>query len=243
MSKKVINQNTNYHMELLCSIESNFIFNETAINRLKSINTSPNEHYVDKNKNKEKELNELKEQINSIEDCSLKDSSKKIVLGDGNIHSPIMLIGEAPSSKDEKTGLTFTGESGNLLKKMLIAINIKKEKIYSTYAINFRPPEDRKPTSAEIKRYSVFLQSHISIIQPKIIILMGSTAMQSLTGLNSKISLERGKWKDVIVKNTNYKIIITFNPSYLLRVPENKKHSWEDLKKIKQKIKDLNLNI
>ena len=243
MSKKVINQNTNYHMELLCSIESNFIFNETAINRLKSINTSPNEHYVDKNKNKEKELNELKEQINSIEDCSLKDSSKKIVLGDGNIHSPIMLIGEAPSSEDEKTGLTFTGESGNLLKKMLIAINIKKEKIYSTYAINFRPPEDRKPTSAEIKRYSVFLQSHISIIQPKIIILMGSTAMQSLTGLNSKISLERGKWKDVIVKNTNYKIIITFNPSYLLRVPENKKHSWEDLKKIKQKIKDLNLNI
>ena len=243
MSKKVINQNTNYHMELLCSIESNFIFNETAINRLKSINTSPNEHYVDKNKNKKKELNELKEQINSIEDCSLKDSSKKIVLGDGNIHSPIMLIGEAPSSEDEKTGLTFTGESGNLLKKMLIAINIKKEKIYSTYAINFRPPEDRKPTSAEIKRYSVFLQSHISIIQPKIIILMGSTAMQSLTGLNSKISLERGKWKDVIVKNTNYKIIITFNPSYLLRVPENKKHSWEDLKKIKQKIKDLDLNI
>ena len=243
MSKKVINQNTNYHMELLCSIESNFIFNETAINRLKSINTSPNEHYVDKNKNKEKELNELKEQINSIEDCSLKDSSKKIVLGDGNIHSPIMLIGEAPSSEDEKTGLTFTGESGNLLKKMLTAINIKKEKIYSTYAINFRPPEDRKPTSAEIKRYSVFLQSHISIIQPKIIMLMGSTAMQSLTGLNSKISLERGKWKDVIVKNTNYKIIITFNPSYLLRVPENKKHSWEDLKKIKQKIKDLNLNI
>jgi uracil-DNA glycosylase len=243
MSKKVINQNTNYHMELLCSIESNFIFNETAINRLKNINTSPNEHYVDKNKNKKKELNELKEQINSIEDCSLKDSSKKIVLGDGNIHSPIMLIGEAPSSEDEKTGLTFTGESGNLLKKMLIAINIKKEKIYSTYAINFRPPEDRKPTSAEIKRYSVFLQSHISIIQPKIIILMGSTAMQSLTGLNSKISLERGKWKDVIVKNTNYKIIITFNPSYLLRVPENKKHSWEDLKKIKQKIKDLDLNI
>jgi DNA polymerase len=72
---------------------------------------------------------------------------------------------------------------------------------------------------------------------------MGSTAMESLTGLNSKISIERGKWKEVIVKNTNYNVIITFNPSYLLRVPENKKHSWEDLKKIKQKITELNLHI
>ena len=72
---------------------------------------------------------------------------------------------------------------------------------------------------------------------------MGSTAMESLTGLNSKISIERGKWKEVIVQNTTYNIIITFNPSYLLRFPENKKHSWVDLKKIKQKIIDLKLNI
>ena len=126
---------------------------------------------------------------------------------------------------------------------MLTAINIKKENIYSTYAVNFRPPEDRKPTSVEIKRYSKFLQKHISIIKPKIIILMGSSAMESLTGLNSKISIERGKWKEVIVQNTSYNIIITFNPSYLLRVPENKKYSWEDLKKIKQKIIDLSIHI
>ena len=72
---------------------------------------------------------------------------------------------------------------------------------------------------------------------------MGSTAMESLTGLKNKISKERGKWKEIIIKNTNYNVIITFNPSYLLRVPENKKYSWEDLKKIKQKIADLKLNI
>ena len=70
---------------------------------------------------------------------------------------------------------------------------------------------------------------------------MGSTAMESLTGLNNKISIERGKWKEIIVKNISYNIIITFSPSYLLRVPENKKYSWEDLKKIKQKIFDLRL--
>ena len=243
MSKKAINQNTNYNSELLNSIGSNFIFDKNPINRIKNTsNNSKKESDVEK-LNKEKALTELKEQINLIEDCSLKNNSEKIVLGDGNINSPIMLIGEAPGVNEDKVGLTFLGEVGNLLKKMLNAINIKKENIYSTYAVNFRPPEDRKPTSMEIKRYSQFLQKHISIIKPKIIILMGSTAMESLTGLNSKITIERGKWKEVIVKDTNYDVIITFNPSYLLRVSENKKHSWEDLKKIKQKIIDLKLNV
>ena len=243
MSKKIINQNTNYDLELLNSIESNFIFNESPINRLKNTtNTLKSKNNINE-VYKEKELAELKVQINSIEDCSLKNNSNKIVIGDGNIDSSIMLIGEAPGLEEDKTGLTFMGNVGDLLKKMLIAINIKKENIYSSYAVNFRPPEDRKPTSIEIKRYSQFLQKHISIIGPKIIILMGSTAMESLTGLNSKISTERGKWKEVIVQNTTYNVIITFNPSYLLRVPENKKYSWEDLKKIKQKIIDLKLNI
>jgi uracil-DNA glycosylase family 4 len=243
MSKKVINQNTNYDFELLNSLESNFTFNEKPINRFKNDNNSFKAKNKDSEINKKENLAELEREINSIEDCNLKDNSKNIVLGDGNIDSLIMLIGEAPGAEEDKVGLTFMGESGNLLKKMLLAINIKKENIYSTYAVNFRPPEDQKPSSAEIKRYSQFLQKHISIIKPKIIILMGSTAMESLTGLNSKISIERGKWKEIIVQNTSYNVIITFNPSYLLRVPENKKHSWEDLKTIKQKIVDLKLSI
>ena len=243
MSKKVINQNTNYDSELLNSIGSNFIFDENPINRLKNTAKDLKKESDVNQIDKEKELNELKLQINSINDCSLKDNSKKIVLGDGNINSPIMLVGEAPGVEEDNLGLTFLGDVGDLLRKMLMAINIKKENIYSTYAVNFRPPEDRKPTSTEIKRYSHFLQKQISIIKPKIIILMGSSAMESLTGLNSKISTERGKWKEVIVKNTTYNVIITFNPSYLLRVPENKKYSWEDLKKIQQKIVDLKLNV
>jgi DNA polymerase len=243
MSKKVINQNANYNSELLNSIGSNFIFDENPINRLKNTTNNLKTENNVKQIDKEKALAELKKKINSIEDCSFKNNSEKVVLGDGNINSSIMLIGEAPGAEEDKTGLTFVGEAGDLLKKMLIAINIKKENIYCTYAVNFRPPEDRKPTSIEIKRYSQFLQLHISIIRPKIIILMGSTAMESLTGLNSKISIERGIWKEVIIKNTSYNVIITFNPSYLLRIPENKKYSWEDLKKIKQKMTDLNLDI
>jgi uracil-DNA glycosylase len=242
MSKKVINQNANYDSELLNSIESDFIFEENPINRIKSTNANFQKNYNNQKIDKEKELSKLKEQINSIEDCSLKNNSKKIIFGDGNIDSSIMIVGETPGAQEYKTGLTFSGEVGDLLKKMLIAINIKKENIYSTYAVNFRTPEDRKPTATEIKRYSKFLQKHISIINPKIIILMGGTAMEALTGLNSKISIERGIWKDVIVQNTNYKVIITFSPSYLIRVPENKKYSWEDLKKIKKKIIDLSLN-
>ena len=243
MSKKVINQNTNYDSELLNSIDSNFVFDENPINRLKNTSGKLKNDGDFAEIDKEKELNELRLQINSINDCNLEITSKNMVLGDGNINSPIMLVGEAPGVEEEKAGQTFLGEAGDLLKKMLNAINIKKENIYTTYAVNFRTPEDRKPTPLEIKRYSQFLQKQISIIKPKMIILMGSSAMESLTGLNSKISLERGKWKEVIVKNSSYNVIITFNPSYLLRVPENKKYSWEDLKKIKQKIVDLKLNI
>jgi DNA polymerase len=126
---------------------------------------------------------------------------------------------------------------------MLLAINIKIENVYSTYSVNFRPPEDRKPTAQEIKRYSVFLKEHVTLINPKIVILMGSTAMESITGSNGKISNERGKWKEIILKNKTLPIMITFNPSYLIRFPENKKYSWEDLKKIKQKILDLDIKI
>ena len=242
MSKKVINQNANYDTELFDTIGSNFIFEEKPINRFTITNNDFEKGYADQYVNKAEKLNELKKQINSIEDCNIKNNSKKIVLGDGNINSPVMLVGEGPGIEEEENGLTFMGGSGDLLKKMLLAINIKKENIYSSYAINFKLPEDRKPTTTEIKRYSHFLQKHISIIKPKIIVLMGSTAMEALTGLNSKISIERGKWKEVIIKNTSYKVIITFNPSYLLRASENKKYSWEDLKKIKQKIIDLRLN-
>ena len=164
-------------------------------------------------------------------------------MGDGDINSPIMLIGEAPGELEENSGKSFQGEVGTLLKKMLFAINIKIENVYLTYSINFRLPDDRKPTTQEIKRYSIFLKEHISIINPKIIVLMGSTAMEAITGLSSRISNERGKWKEIILKNKTFPLMITFSPSYLIRLPENKKFSWEDLKKIKQKIQNLNIRI
>ena len=225
-----------YKEKLINSIEPNFVFSKKPINRF-TINT-----LINKNKfNKTEQLNELKKLINSIQNCKLKNNSKNIIFGDGNIDSPIMIIGEAPGLEEEKVSKTFQGETGDLIKKMLLAINIKKNDTYSSYAINFRPPEDRKPTSQEIKRYSVFLKEHISIIDPKIIILFGSTAMESVISSNEKISNERGVWKEIILKNKTYPLMITFSPSYLIRFPENKKFTWEDLKKIRQKILDLKI--
>ena len=154
-----------------------------------------------------------------------------------------MLIGEAPSAIEDESGKTFQGEVGTLLDKILLAIEIKRDSIYLSYAINFRPPEDRKPTSQEIKRYSIFLKKHISIIDPKLIIVMGSSAMEALTGSGNKISKERGNWKEIILDNKTYPMMISFNPSYLIRFPENKKYSWEDLKKIRDKIKELKIKL
>ena len=228
-----------YKEELINSIEDNFVFSKKPINRFKI----SDKNIIKNNSSKKEQINQLKKLINSIQNCNLKNNSKNLILGEGNIDSPIMIIGEAPGAEEEETYKTFQGEPGALLEKMLSAIKIKKENIYSGYAINFRPPEDRKPTSQEIKRYSVFLKEHISIIDPKSVVLFGSTAMESVTSSSERISNERGKWKEIILKNKTYPLMITFNPSYLIRFPENKKFSWEDLKKIKKKIKDLNIKI
>jgi len=239
MTKKVLNQNTKYEQELINSFEPDFSFSDQAINRL---NISLN-NLSKNNDDKIKELSNLKNQINSIENCNLKKNSKNLILGDGDINSSIMLIGEAPGNEEDETGSAYQGEVGKLLKKMLKAINVDIKKVYLTYALNFRIPEDKKPNTQDIKRYSKFLREHISIINPKIIILMGSTAMESMTGINNQISSERGNWKEIIIKNITYPMMITFSPSYLIRFPENKKYSWEDLKKIRQKIEDLNIKI
>ncbi len=241
MAKKSFNQNAKLIQQLEDIIEPNFIFGNKSLNRI--ITLDKKSKIGNKNENKLEQIFKLKQKINSIENCNLKNNSKNIVIGDGDINSSIMLIGETPGKLEDQSGKSFQGPVGELLKKMLSAISIKIEEVYLTYSINFRPPDDRKPTSQEIRRYSIFLKEHITIINPKIIILMGSTAMEAITGSNSKISNERGNWREIILKNMTYPIMTTFSPSYLIRFPENKKYSWEDLKKIKRKIQNLNINI
>ena len=212
--------------------EIEYIFENKPINR---IITKP------KVEDKIDLLEKLKTKIQNIDNCELKSQAKKLVFSDGNPNSELMIVGEGPGEKEDQMGKPFVGDAGALLNKMLKAIDIEREKIYITNVVNFRPPNNRKPETAEITRYANFLRKHISIIDPKILILMGSTAMESLFGTKIKISKERGVWKNIIINNKTYLCMITFHPAYLLRQPDQKKFSWIDLKEIRKKIDESNI--
>lgn len=226
--KQILNE------EFLKSIESEYVFSNKPINRLKP---ELNEQDI------KSQLENLKKKISEIDNCDLKKNANNLVFSDGNSNSKIMIVGEGPGEKEDQMGKPFVGDAGSLLNKMLSAINVKRDSVYITNVVNYRPPNNRKPTVAEINRYSKFLIEHILIIDPKILIIMGSTAMEALVGSNLKISKERGKWKDILLKNKTFLSIITFHPAYLLRQPEQKKYSWSDLKEIKKKIVELNINL
>ena len=234
MIEKDKNQNDILSSELSNSYDIEYIFNDKPINRTKTKPKVEEKSYL---------LNGLRKKIENIENCELKSHAKQIVFSDGSSESSIMIVGEGPGEKEDEIGKPFVGDAGMLLNKMLKAINIDRKNIYITNVVNYRPPNNRKPEPAEIIRYSNFLREHISIIDPKILILMGSTAMESLFGSKIKISKERGIWKEVIINNKTYLAMITFHPAYLLRQPDQKKYSWSDLKEIKIKIDKLGLQI
>ena len=209
-------------------INFNLIYNNKAINRYIKDNF---EISADKVNNLEK----LKKSIQNINNCSLKDNAKNMVFSDGNPKSKIMLIGEAPGANEDEEGLPFVGRAGVLLDKMLSAINLNRGKVYISNIINYRPPENRKPTDEEIQRYLPFITKHIEIINPKILVLLGSTAMNALIGSEVVISKMRGKWIEKKFGNCKTSVIITFHPAFLMRQPAQKKLAWIDLKMIRDK--------
>ena len=234
MIVKEKNQNYIMKQDLINSFEIDYIFENKPINRFKSKPT------IEITNSK---LNDLQVKIKNISNCELKNNAKQIVFSDGNFKNSIMIVGEGPGQKEDELGKPFVGDAGQLLNKMLAAINLKRENVYITNVVNYRPPNNRKPEPAEIIRYSEFLREHISIIEPKILILMGSTDMEALFVSKIKISKERGAWKEIIINNKTYLTIITFHPAYLLRQADQKKYSWADLKKIRKKIDELNIKI
>jgi len=234
MEIKHKNQNNNNFEEIIDLLEIDYVYKNKPIKRTFDKTNS---------ENKQSLLENLKKKILKISECELKKNSNQIVFSDGDVGSPIMIIGEGPGQKEDEMGKPFVGDAGILLNRMLEAINIKRPKVYITNVVNYRPPNNRKPEPSEINRYSVFLREHINIIDPKILILMGGTAMEALFGQTLKISQERGKWKELIVNQNTYLTILTFHPAYLLRQPEQKKFSWTDLKMIREKIDELKITI
>ena len=209
-------------------INHNLIYNNKVINRYKKDN-------FEISANKADNLKRLKKSIISIKNCNLKKNATNIVFSDGNPKSKIMLIGEAPGANEDKEGLPFVGRAGALLDKMLAAIDLDRKKVYISNIINYRPPDNRRPTDEEIKRYLPFITKHIEIINPKILVLLGSTAMNALIGNEVVISKMRGKWIEKKFGNCKTSVLITFHPAFLMRQPAQKKMAWIDLKMIRDK--------
>ena len=231
MSKNINNKLTKL-IKYYSLINHNLIFSNQSINRYKQ--NQPNI-----SKDKAQNLQKLREKINEIKNCELKENASNLVFSDGNPNSNIMIIGEGPGANEDKEGFPFVGRAGQLLDKMLHAINLSRENVYITNVVNYRPPENRKPTDQEVKRYLPFLRKHIEIIKPKIILLLGSTAMNAILSNTDVISKMRGKWREVEINSLKIHSIVSFHPAYLLRQPDQKKLSWVDLKMVREKLKKI----
>ena len=218
-------------------INHNLIYENEAINRYKI-----NNNLAIKGP-KGKELQQLKQTISKIKNCELKNISTNIVFSDGNPNSKIMVIGEGPGANEDLEGVPFIGKTGELLDKMLLSIGLDRDNIYITNVVNYRPPENRSPTKEEIDRYLPYLTRHIEIIDPKILILLGSSALNALIGEEKKISEIRGKWINKKIGKCSTSVIVSFHPAFLMRQPNQKAMSWVDLKMIRKKIFDLKIKI
>tara|TARA_B100000427_G_scaffold133681_1_gene111224 strand:- start:796 stop:1548 length:753 start_codon:yes stop_codon:yes gene_type:complete len=186
--------------------------------------------------NKISSLEELKSFMSDFKGCELYKSSTNMVFSDGNPNSEIMLIGEAPGHDEDIQGKPFVGRSGKLLDKMLEAIELNREKVYIANIIPWRPPSNRRPTDEEIEICLPFIKKHIELIKPKVLMLLGSTATFALLKNTEGITKIRGKWVDLNLNNISVPTLPTFHPAFLLRQPAQKKHVWEDLKSLKNKV-------
>ena len=194
-------------------------------------------------KNKLNQLEELRKRINSIKNCDLKKNATNLVFSDGNPFAKIMIVGEGPGANEDKEGKPFVGRAGKLLDKMLTAIKLNRKNVYISNVVNFRPPMNRRPTDEEIKKYLPFLNKHIELINPKILLLLGATALNALIGNEVVISKARGKWTNKKFGESTIQIIASFHPAFLMRQPDQKKHAWEDLKMIRKKISELKIKL
>ena len=225
---KKINTKTIKLIKFYNFINYNLIYNNKAINRYKK-------DTFEISGDKAEKLEKLKKSISGIKNCELKKNATNIVFADGNPKSKIMFIGEGPGSNEDQEGLPFVGRAGELLDKMLASINLDRKNVYITNVVNFRPPENRRPTEEEITKYLPYLKKHIEIINPKILVLLGSTALNSLIGNEVVISKARGKWIEKQFGKCKTSVIVTFHPAFLMRQPAQKKMAWIDLKMIREK--------
>ncbi|NSX56488.1 uracil-DNA glycosylase [Parasulfitobacter algicola] len=184
------------------------------------------------------DLDGLQAAMAAYEHCELKKGAKNLVFSDGNPAARLMIIGEAPGRDEDIQGRPFVGRAGQLLDKMLAAIQLWREtpdaaaSVYITNVLPWRPPQNRDPKPEEIAMMLPFVEKHVALVDPDVIVLMGNISCQAMLGRKG-ITRLRGQWTDVLGKPA----LPMFHPAYLLRSPEKKREAWHDLLMLQERLK------
>ncbi|MBK19874.1 MAG: uracil-DNA glycosylase [Rhodospirillaceae bacterium] len=183
-------------------------------------------------------LEELRTALAAFDGCPLKQTAKSLVFGDGSGSAQLMFIGEAPGAQEDRQGLPFVGPAGQLLDRMLAAISLQRSDVYITNILPWRPPGNRTPTDSEIAACIPFIERHIELVTPQILVLVGGTSAKTLLGTTQGIMRTRGKWLEYNRESMSLSIPARaiLHPAYLLRSPAQKRETWMDLLEIRQKL-------
>lgn len=180
-------------------------------------------------------LEEVRQELGDCQRCKLHGGRTNLVFGVGNPTADLMFVGEAPGADEDAQGIPFVGRAGQLLTKIIEAIDLSREQVYIANILKCRPPGNRDPEPDEVETCEPFLFQQIEAIQPKIIVALGKYAAQNLLRTQTPISKMRGEF----VRFQNCWLLPTFHPSYLLRNPSAKRQVWEDMKKVRDRLKQL----
>lgn len=185
-----------------------------------------------------KTLVELEAAVREFNGCPLKKTANKTVFCRGNPESKLMLIGEAPGANEDVEGIPFCGQSGQLLDNMLRSIGYDNSNTYITNTTFWRPPGNRKPTAEELDICKPFVEKHIALLKPKLLVLVGGVAIADVLNTNESVGKLRLKFHDYTNKylDTPIKVLCTFHPSYLLRSPSQKALAWKDWLMVKREL-------
>ena len=236
-----MNQSNKKNLEFIKNAGVNYFLQDTARNWFENPTNSSSKQINDMNGDKSQKISQIIDKIKNF-DTPLKKTAKNLVVYDGSFDAKVMFIGEAPGRDEDTQGLPFVGRAGQLLNKMLSAINLKREEVYITNVVNWRPPDNRTPTDDEILQFLPFLQEQIDVVNPDFIFLLGGVAAKAILSTPLALGKLRGSWHEYQSLQLNKKIytIASYHPAFLLRSPQYKKASWEDLQMLQKKINETN---
>ena len=180
---------------------------------------------------------QLMQDVMSCSRCGLAAGCTRKVPGQGDVRAPLMLIGEGPGEQEDRQGLAFVGPAGQLLTKMLSAIDLPRERVYICNVVKCRPPRNRQPLPDEMQACIGHLRAQTALVKPKVILLLGATAVSAVLGPEYRITRCRGQW----FERKGVWIMATYHPSALLRDESKKKDAWHDLKCVRSKLQELSL--